>query len=331
MTSSVPAAAEVLMPKTQAVVFDTLFDATNLKGKSILITGGASGIGSAVVTALAAAGAFVTIADLQQDAGSAVAKGLSSQGFKVQFVQTDVTSYESQTIAFKSAVIFGGGKLDLVVPGAGIIAEKNLLDMAAATEPSIDTAPPEPSFSGVEVNLKGVYYSCYLALYYFRLPAPADVLPFKKAIILVASIAAYQGYPSSTTYSISKFGVRGILHGIRANAIQQKIRVNLVAPWFVHTPMVVDPSKPDAEALARMTHVWGFAPMEKVVDAIVRMGADEAIMGRAAIVMPEGSVDLDDDIWGAYGGPVMQESMGKALERITKAMAELQAPSQKAD
>jgi 5'-hydroxyaverantin dehydrogenase len=323
MTSSVPAAAEALIPMTQAVVFDTLFDATNLKGKSVLITGGASGIGAAVVTTLAAAGAFVTISDLQQEAGSAVAKDLKSQGFKVQFVQTDVTSYESQTTAFKSAITFGGGKLDIVVPSAGIIAEKNLLDMAAATEPSIDTAPPEPSFSGVEVNLKGVYYSCYLALYYFRLPAPANTPPFKKAIVLIASVAGYQGYPTSTTYSISKFGVRGILHGIRAKATEQNIRVNLVAPWFVHTPMAVDPSKPDAEALARMTRVWGFAPMEKVVDAIVRMGADEEIMGRAAIVMPEGSVDLEDDIWGAYGGPVMQRSMVAALEKSMKGMAVL--------
>ncbi|KAF2792799.1 NAD(P)-binding protein [Melanomma pulvis-pyrius CBS 109.77] len=310
------------MPKTLPIDFSTTLDTSNLKDKSVLITGGASGIGLAGATAVASAGAFVTIVDLQEELGIAVAKELSFQGYKVQFVQTDVTSYESQTAAFKSAIEFGGGKIDIVIPSAGIIAEKNLLDMVAGTEPSLDSVPPVPSFSGVEVNLKGVYYTCYLALYYFKLPEPEDTAPFKKAIILIASVAGYLGYPSSTTYSISKFGVRGILHGIRAKAAEQtpQIRINLIAPWFVKTPMTVDPSKPDAESLMRAGRMYGFAPMENVVDAIMRFSVNEKTTGRAALIMPDGNVDLEDDIWGGYGGPVMQQQMGTALERIIKEM-----------
>lgn len=62
--------------------------------------------------------------------------------------------------------------------------------------------------------------------------------------------------------------------------------------------------------------------MEKVVESIVRMGAIEEIMGRAAILMPEGSLDLEDDIWGAYGGLVIQQSMVTALEKGMQAMVE---------
>jgi hypothetical protein len=124
MTSSVPAAATALMPKTQAVVFNTLFDATNLKGKSILITGGALGIGATVVTALAGTGALMTITDQLPRGSVSRSQNLNSQGFNVQFVQTDITSYESQATAFRLAVTFGGGNFDIVVPSAGIIAEK---------------------------------------------------------------------------------------------------------------------------------------------------------------------------------------------------------------
>jgi 5'-hydroxyaverantin dehydrogenase len=63
-------------------------------------------------------------------------------------------------------------------------------------------------------------------------------------------------------------------------------------------------------------------PVEKVVDAIVGMGAIEEIMGRTAILMPDGSLDLEDDIWGAYGGLVMQQSMVTVLEKGMQAIVE---------
>jgi 5'-hydroxyaverantin dehydrogenase len=87
-------------------------------------------------------------------------------------------------------------------------------DMAAKTETSLDVTPPQPGFTGVDVNLKGVYYTCYLALHYFRLPPPANATPFKRSLVIVSSLAEYLGYPYSTTYSMFKFGVRGILYGL---------------------------------------------------------------------------------------------------------------------
>ncbi|KAF2187372.1 NAD(P)-binding protein [Zopfia rhizophila CBS 207.26] len=310
MTSPFPATAEATMPKTPAIDWTSALDTSILKDKSVIVTGGSSGIGLASVEKLASLGAIVSILDVQIEAETAAANDLSSKGHKVQFVQCDVSKYESQVAAFKSAIEFGGGKIDLVVAAAGIVAEKNLFEMAAQSEPSLDIPPPEPGLGGVDVNLKGVYYSCYLALHYFRLPPPANTTPFKKAIVLIASIAGYIGYPESTTYSMSKFGVRGLLH----------IRINLVAPWFIKTSMTM--------GLREQMNHFGFAPIENVIDAVLRLGADEKVTGRAAIIMPEGNSDLGDDVWDGLAGPTVQKVLGERMGNMMKAMAAAQQAQQ---
>ncbi|KAF2465690.1 NAD(P)-binding protein [Lindgomyces ingoldianus] len=306
--------ADKTWPRTPVVDFTAALDTSTLKGKSVLVTGGASGIGLACVEAFAKHGAVVTVVDLQEEAGQAIAKELTSMGHKVQFVQCDVTSYEAQAKAFKSAVQFGGGKLDIAFPNAGVLAQKNLFEMVAHTVPSLDSHPPEPGFSSVDVNLRGVYYSCYLALHYFRLPAPSASIPFKKSIVLLASVVGYMGYAPSTTYSMSKFGVRGIFHSIRAHGFEQdlQVRINLVAPWYVKTPMTTD--------LTATANIFGFAPMEGVVDAVLRLAGNEEIASRAVAIFPEGNFDVGDDIWGDFAGPKFTEMIGKRMEAISKAM-----------
>lgn len=324
--SLLPPGAENFLPRTPTVDFSTEVDTSTLKNKSVLITGGAVGLGFACAETIASYGAIVTIADIQESMGQAAAEKLNLKGYKVRFVQCDVTSYESQFEAFKAAIEYGGGRLDVVIPNAGVIAERNIVDMAATSEPSLETPPLEPGLSGLDINLKGVYYSCYLALHYFRLPPPPDATPFKKGIVLISSLAGYAGYPFSTTYSISKFGVRGILYGIRDQAIQcdPPVRVNLVAPWYINTPMVEN-----LDNAAAVSHVQLFrcVPVESVVAAVVRFGADESISGRSAGIYPAGTFDVGDNIWEGYGGKGMQERMVVETGTIFKNLAEMEKGS----
>lgn len=113
---------------------------------------------------MAEAGASVTIADLKEETGARAAGELSSKGLSVQYVRYDVVSYSSQVAAFKSAVAFGGNKLDMVVLSAGIIGKWNLFDMVAFTEPRADAGLPKPGCSAVDIKLRCVYYGAYLAL-----------------------------------------------------------------------------------------------------------------------------------------------------------------------
>lgn len=315
------------MTMANPITFNQPFDISTLKDRSVLITGGAAGIGLACATKIAEAGALVTISDLQEEAGRAAAQYLNSQGHRVQFVRCDVTSYVAQVDMFKQAIRFGNGSIDVVIPNAGVIAEKNLFDMIPAGNPTLNgPPPPEPGFVGVAINLQGVYNTCYLALHYFRLPRDDIHSGFKPSIVLVASLAGYVGYPSSSTYSMSKFGVRGLFYGIRDRAMRcsPPVRVNLVAPWYIETAMTRDPEFLASEA-GVLLNVMGFAPMDRVVDAVLRFSADGNLYGRAAGIFPASNEDLGDDLEGLFSGNVLQKHMSDVMQKVIKAMAEVEA------
>jgi 5'-hydroxyaverantin dehydrogenase len=226
---------------------------------------------------------------------------------------------------FQSAIRFGGGKIDVVMPNAGVMSEQNVFDMSLGTTPSLDgPPPPEPGFLGCDVNLHSVYNTCYLATHYFRLPRGADT--YKPSIILLASLAGYVGYPSSSTYSMSKFGVRGLFYGIRDRATRETpaVRVNLVAPWFIETPMTASEDFKASEA-GILLGAMGFAPMDRVVAAVLQFAADERLHGRAAGIFPLANEDLGDDLEGAYSGMVLQKHMKDVMVKVVKTMQEAEA------
>jgi 5'-hydroxyaverantin dehydrogenase len=298
-------------------------DVSSLKGRSVLITGGAAGIGLSCATKIAEAGALVTISDLNQANGEKAARQLSSAGLSVQFVQCDVRSYSAQVEMYKQAITFGGGKIDIVMPNAGVVAETNLFDMAAETAPSLDgPPPPEPAYSGCNINLEAVYNTCFLAMHYFRLGRDAADT-YKPSIVLISSLAGYVGYPSSSTYSMSKFGVRGLFYGIRDRASRESpaVRINLVAPWYIETAMTADETFRSSEA-GLLMQIIGFAPIERVVAAVLQFAANDQLHGRAAGVFPMANEDLEDDLEGMFGGRVVQKHMKDVMVKVAKAMAE---------
>ncbi|RDW68738.1 uncharacterized protein DSM5745_08498 [Aspergillus mulundensis] len=289
-------------------------DPSNLKGLSILITGGASGLGLSAARYLASSGAIVTIADIQDEAGTAIASNLGAQGCIVQYVHCDITDYESQVAAFRAALNFSPSKaLDAVAAFAGVDKTGHLLDHVTSTttetEVSTDSPPPPiPDLRPIDVNLKGTFYTATLALHYFRLPRPSDSA--SASLTIVSSLAGYIDDTHSTAYTASKFGSRGLFRAIRAQASSQlNVRVNAICPWAMRTPMIEG-------ALQRMADFGilpgkgiTMVPHEVLTGALGRMLVDQEIQGRAFAIVPEGAVDIGDDIEGAYGGPALVEMM----------------------
>ncbi|KAF2845548.1 NAD(P)-binding protein [Plenodomus tracheiphilus IPT5] len=308
-----------------SITFNNALDMSTLQDRSVLVTGAAAGIGLAIAAKLAEIGAWVTISDIQDQVGQAAATNLVAKGYRVQFVHCDVKSYQAQVNAFKRAIEFGEGHLDIVIPNAGVMAEKNLFDMVPAEAPTMDSPPPpEPSFLGVDVNLHAAYNTCYLAMHYFRLPRNTTAV-FKPNIILISSLAGYVGYPSSTTYSTSKFCVRGLFYGIRDRAVRSSppVRVNLVAPWYIDTAMTQTPEFLQSEA-SLLLNVMGYVPMERVVDPVLRFCVDDKLHGRAAGIFPACDEDIGDDLEGGYGGKVLSKHMADVMVKAVSYMAEQQ-------
>jgi 5'-hydroxyaverantin dehydrogenase len=297
------------------ISFSNPLDASNLKDRSVLITGATSGIGLACAIKMAESGAIVTMADLKDTVG-AVVQDLTARGLRAQFVQCDVTSYEAQASMFQSAIQFGNGQIDVVVPNAGILAEKNMFDMVPVTLPNPgDAPPPPPSFACLSVNLQAVYNTCYLALHHFRLPRTAATT-FKPSIVLIASLASYIGYPYSTTYSMSKFGVRGLFYSLRERAMHSSVRINLVAPWFVDTGITKQADF--VQDNGAVLKIVGFASMDRVVDAVMRFSSTQELCGRSVGIFPRGSEDVGDDLEGGFGGAVV----GKHMREIQAVVAQ---------
>lgn len=251
------------------------FDLSTLKGKSAFITGGGSGLGLATAQKWADAGVYVTIADIQQPSST-----LPSS--YANYVHCDVTSWESQVAAFKSALSFSPtGSLDIVAAFAGTaISPGNQVDhVLAAGTPSLELDPPRPSIRNIEVNLVGSYYTSWLGLYYLRLPGSQPNQPSDKSLLFCASIGAYMDSPRASTYPASKFGVRGLFRSTRAQTQQLGVRCNLLAPWFFDTPLIAPIKHAMAARGIDMAKVLSFTTVEACVEAATYCAANPGLHG----------------------------------------------------
>lgn len=243
--------------------------------KSVLITGGASGLGALIATSFAKQGARVTIADLNEELGIALAQGLTALNGQINFVRTDVTDWNSQLQAFKSAIAFGGSNnIDIVIAGAGLPGESFISDQEET--PSLNRDPPVPKAASptFAVNAEGVYYTSKLAQHYFALPSTSEnIARYKKCLILIGSMAGYLEIVASD-YTASKWAVRGLFRSIRSKMEDLGHRVNLIAPWVMDTPMT--------RGIAEICRANGIpvGDANNVAEAVVRCATDETICGK---------------------------------------------------
>ena len=245
--------------------------------------------------------ARITIADIQKEQGQKYAEDLQHQGYQyvsvfinitiqqhhvfifqtsclihdsVTFVCTDVTSWESQVKAFKAAIAHSqsGESIDIVVAGAGL--RGNAFKNSSEEPPSLEKDPKQPTTDTIDVNLTGLFFTAKLAHYYFRIPSNSpQASPDSKALILMGSVAGYLEVPFVADYNATKWAVRGIFRSIREPLAQKGIRVNMIAPWVMDTPMstwLVGKCKEQGLLVGNP---------DSVTEAIIRCAADDSISG----------------------------------------------------
>jgi len=193
----------------------------HLNGRKALVTGGAQGLGEGMARALAAAGAKVVVADLQDDLGPKVAESL---GAEHGFVRLDVTDDAGWETAVSRAVDLLGG-LDIVVNNAGIEITSLLVDLDAAAVRK-----------QLEVNLLGTALGIKHA---FRAMRPGGSAGGGGVVINVASVAATIAFPGIAVYSATKSGVDRLTRvaAMESGKLGYGVRVNCIYPGLVPTAM----------------------------------------------------------------------------------------------
>ena len=191
-----------------------------LTGVNALVAGGASGLGAATARELAAAGARVTVADLNEDQGAVVAAEVGGS-----FVRCDVTDEASVGAAVEAA-----GAPRIAVNCAGI-------GWAQRTAHRRGVHPLEPFRRVVEVNLVGTFNVLRLAATAMAATEPGEDGE-RGVVVNTASIAAYDGQIGQIAYAASKGGVVGMTLPAARDLSSVGVRVCTIAPGLVDTPMM---------------------------------------------------------------------------------------------
>jgi NAD(P)-dependent dehydrogenase (short-subunit alcohol dehydrogenase family) len=210
-----------------------------IKNSTFIVTGGASGLGAATARAIVSADGNVVIADINADAGNALAKELG----RARFIKTDVTA-EADGRAAVALALKEFGALQGLINCAGIaVAEKTL---------GREGPHALASFSRVVgVNLIGTFNMIRLAADAMSKGQPnAD--GERGVIINTASVAAYDGQIGQAAYSASKGGIVGMTLPIARDLSRSGIRVMTIAPGIFETPMLLGLSKEAQDALGKM-------------------------------------------------------------------------------
>ncbi len=198
-----------------------------ISGTSAVVTGGASGLGAAVVRALAAAGARVVVADLDQDKGRAVAEEAGGV-----FVRVDVTSTEDLVVAVDRAAELA--PLRVLVNSAGI----GWAQRTVGKDGSYGSAADLDAYKRVlAINLVGTFDATRIAATAMGRTEPVNASGERGVVINMASIAAFDGQTGQAAYSASKGGIVGMTLPLARDLAAIGVRVNTIAPGLIDTPI----------------------------------------------------------------------------------------------
>ncbi len=199
----------------------------DISGASAIVTGGASGIGAACARGLAAKGALVVIADLNEEKGTALAEEIGGA-----FVKVDVTNTDDLIAAVDKAESLG--PVRVLVNSAGI----GWAQRTVGKDGTYDSAANLDAFKKViAINLIGSFDAIRLAATAMSRTEPLDESGERGAIVNLASVAAFDGQIGQASYSASKGGVVGMTLPIARDLSAIGVRVNTVAPGLIDTPI----------------------------------------------------------------------------------------------
>ncbi|EME79527.1 uncharacterized protein MYCFIDRAFT_87321 [Pseudocercospora fijiensis CIRAD86] len=271
--------------------------------KTAYVTGGASGIGRAVVEMLAKRGVRVAVADVNLPGAQQVVSSLKD-GLAVEL---DAASWESQLAAFQKT-LEEFGRIDYVFAIAGI-GEKRWL----ANDPN-STDFVKPDLTTLDIDLNGVLYTAALAIQQMRRQEP-DEREIRGKITVVASVCGFYCVPTLPIYTAAKHGVVGFVRSYGKHLLTEAITLNAICPDVVRTNISTDAFYSQMEAKGLIVS------MESVTQAFEQC-LDENISGETLEIEPKSGVFLRS------GPEPFDQEAEETLKLLHQRGLHLQQPSQ---
>lgn len=195
-----------------------------LENKTVLITGGLSGIGKACAIAAAKEGASIAIVDIRSESTNNTIEEIKKENTRVIFIDCDVSVFMQVKIAIE-LVVTSFGTLDIALNNAGIWGEQDRVgDMTEETWQKV-----------INVNLNGVFNCMKHEL--------TQMTKQKNGVIVnMSSILGKVGFATSAHYVAAKHGVIGLTQTAALEYAAEGIRINAICPGFIETPLLTKAS-----------------------------------------------------------------------------------------
>ncbi|KAL2154581.1 hypothetical protein VTH82DRAFT_3257 [Thermothelomyces myriococcoides] len=270
---------------------DSLTD--NLRGKVVVLNGGAQGIGAATVELLHGKGAYVFFGDWDEEYGRKLEEKLrargSANGGTASFRPVDVRNYEMQLALFDDAMK-AHGRVDVAIQCAGVSEPPGWFEPQDLNLESV-RKEPLPVKNIIDINLTSVVLFARIALAYLKGDGSETDTNFSKSIVLTSSIAGISEAPGLFAYSSTKHGIIGTMRSLRKFApVKYGVRANAICPWAT-----------DTQLLGGVREMWVREKMpmntpEDVARIILQCAADANINGTAVFVTGGRAFDTEEGI-----------------------------------
>jgi NAD(P)-dependent dehydrogenase (short-subunit alcohol dehydrogenase family) len=251
-----------------------------MNGKIALITGASSGIGKATAQLFAEKGVKMVLASRREQELESLAHQIEALGGMATAIKMDVAIEDDVAQAVQQAMRIHG-RLDFAINSAGI--EGELAGITDMTEEAWDSV--------LNVNLKGIF---------FCIKHQAKAMQVRRrggVIVNVGSINSFLGFPFGSAYVASKHGLVGLTSSASAELAPQGIRVNLLCPGFVDTPMHQRARQTlgdeiYANNLIPRVHLQRLGQPEEIAKVILFLCSDDASFMTGTTITPDGGFTL---------------------------------------
>lgn len=249
----------------------------SMKDKVIIITGGSQGIGKTYAEELAAQGAKIVVADINEEKGILVQESIRKQGHACSFIKVDVSDPES-TKQMAEFAVKEYGSIDVLVNNAAVFSTIKMKPFEEISLQEWDLV--------MRVNLTGVHLCCQAVVPHMRAGK-------KGSIINIASDVVFSGKPHFIHYTASKAGVIGYTRALAREVGEDNITANIIAPGPVYTEVEhVTTTKEQDQAIFEKQCIKRFANPNDLIGAISFLASDQSSFITGQILTVNGGKEM---------------------------------------